>query len=43
MAHNSLVVGCGGAKAKGPVFSLTLSPLMMNTPVFKEVKGRILS
>lgn len=35
--HNSLAVRHGGAKAEGPVFSLTLCPLMSNTPVFTEV------
>lgn len=35
--HKSLAVRCGGAKAEGPVFSLTLSPLMTNTGVFTEV------
>lgn len=35
--HNSLVVRSVGAKAEGPVFSLTLSPLMTTAKVFTEV------
>lgn len=37
VGHNSLAVRCGGAKAEGPVFSLTLSSLMTNTWIFTGV------
>lgn len=42
VGHNSLAVRCGGAKAEGPVFSLTLSSLMTNTWIFTGANGSYL-